>query len=403
MEEIELSLMNYAGYHPEVEIRPLLDQFESEHRCRVRVKMIQWETGREELIQFALYGTGPAVSEIGTTWCPSFIAMQALRPFTPSELAALGGEAGFFPSSWQSCKLLDDNRMWAIPWLASVRFLYYRKDMLQKAGVDEKTAFLSPAHLIETLKQLQSHGIQIPLTMTTPGLIHVSLHYMASFVWGMGGDFIARDGKSTLLKAPETRAGLRTFLELAQYLAPEARDLSEDQTQALFWQGQAAMMFGWQAPFMATLEKLAAPHVLANLGVAVSAGKPFVGGSNLVIWRHIAFSQEKLALDLVRFLTDNQVQRTYNPKIGLLPVRPVVVQAPPFSTDAFHEVLMQGLETGRSFPAITHWAIVEDRLMQLLGQLWKEVMANPNQDIDALIAAQVDPLARRLDLLLTPV
>jgi len=403
MEEIELSLMNYIGYHPEDVVRPLLNQFEAEHRCRVRVRMIQWETGREELIQFALYGKGPAVSEIGTTWCPSFISMQALRPFTSNELASLGGASGFFPSSWQSCKLLNDDRMWAIPWLASVRFIYYRKDLLKQAGLDEKTAFISPSHLVQTLKQLQSKGIQIPLTMTTPGLIHISLHYMASFVWGAGGDFIAKDGKSTLLKSPETRAGMRAFLELGQYLVPEARDLGEEQVQALFWQGQAAIMFGWQVPFMATLEKLATPHVLANLGVALVPGIPFVGGSNLVVWRHTAFSQEKLAIELVHFLTDQQVQKTYNPQVGLLPVRPPVVQAPPFSTDAFHEILMQGLKTGRSFPAITHWAIVEDRLMQVLGQLWEDVKAHPNQDIDAMIAAQLDPLARRLDLLLTPI
>ena len=103
------------------------------------------------------------------------------------------------------------------------------------------------------------------------------------------------------------------------------------------------------------------------------------------------------------FLTDQQVQRTYNPQVGLLPIRPNEVQAPPFSTDAFHDVLMQGLETGRSFPTITRWAIVEDRHMQALGQLWKDIQADPNQDIETLIAAHLDPMARRLDLLLAPV
>jgi len=64
---------------------------------------------------------------------------------------------------------------------------------------------------------------------------------------------------------------------------------------------------------------------------------------------------------------------------------------------------VQSLNTGRSFPAIKQWAIVEDRLMQALGPLWEAVLAHPGGDIDAIIAEHLDTLARRLDLVLQPV
>jgi len=124
MNELVLSLMRYVSYDPEKEIRPLLDQFEAEHRCRVQVRMIPWDTGRDELVKIALYGKGADISEIGTTWCSSFISMEALRPFTTPELTSLGESSAFFPSSLRSGQLFGSERQWGIPWLASIRVLY---------------------------------------------------------------------------------------------------------------------------------------------------------------------------------------------------------------------------------------------------------------------------------------
>jgi len=403
MDEIELSLMNYVGYQPEVAIRPLLDQFESLHHCRVKVRTISWDTGRRELVEIALHGKGPHVSEIGTTWCPGFISMQALRPFAPDEIESFGGSTAFFPSSWQTARLSGvDQRMWAIPWLAAVHSTYYRRDLLEQAGIDEKQAFLSPSHLLQTLQRLQACGVPIPFAIATRNLLPPSLHNLASFVWAAGGDFVARDGTRTLFHLPETRTGVRTFLELGRYLSAEVLHLDQIQSEALFWQERAAVTFGWEQPLKVILEKFATPCVMANLGTALIPGVSFVGGSNLVIWRHVAFSHERLALELVRFLTSQQAQRTYNPRIGLLPVRPDVLQDVPFTTDPSYPVLLQGLKTGRSFPVIPQWGIVEDRLMTALSQLWETVLARPEQNLDAVIVEQLEPIGERLDLMLRP-
>jgi len=133
---------------------------------------------------------------------------------------------------------------------------------------------------------------------------------------GAGGDFISPDGTHTSFNRPKARAGIRAFLELSQYLAPEARNLDTAQSENLFWKGQAAVSLSWQPPFLALLEKVADPNVIANLGVAPIPGAPFVGGSNLVVWRHAAFTHEDLAVELVRFLTGRQAQKTFNPKVG---------------------------------------------------------------------------------------
>jgi multiple sugar transport system substrate-binding protein len=401
MEELQLSLMNSDGYKPEAEIRPFLDQFESENRCRIHVRMIPWETGRDELVDIALHGKGPDISEIGTSWCSSFSAMEALRPFSPGELISMGGSSAFFPSAWQSGRLFGENRMIAIPWLASVRVLYYRRDLLEKARVDEKTAFQSCSALVNTLERLKAGGIPIPLVLSTRTTIFPLLHSLASWVWGAGGGFVSKDGTHTLFNRPETHAGIRAFLELSQFLSPQARGLDLYQSEMCFWRGEAAISLSLQNPILTTITKIANPNVAANLGVAsIPGGVPFIGGSNLVVWRHIPPAHEDLAIKLVRFLTGQQVQRTYNTKINYFPTRLDVMQSPPFSTDEFHQILMDGLKSGRSFPTITRWSIVEDRLTQVLSQLWEDVSSQPDRDIDAIITDRLVPLANRLDNIL---
>lgn len=79
MEELELSIMR-LDVDPENDLRPLLDQFEIQHKCHVRVNALSWGSAWTDLVKTALYGSGPDVSEIGTTWCASFVAMNALRP-----------------------------------------------------------------------------------------------------------------------------------------------------------------------------------------------------------------------------------------------------------------------------------------------------------------------------------
>ena len=292
--------------------------------------------------------------------------------------------------------------MWSIPWLAAMRAIFYRRDLLEQAGVDEKTAFLSHPQLIQTLERLRASSIPTPLVLNTRNIFSPSLHNLASWVWEAGGGFVSKDGTRTLLNLPETRAGIRAFLELGQYLSPEARGLDGPQSEALFWQGQAAVSLSWQVPLLTNLGRFAAPHVIANLGVAPTPGVTFIGGSNLVVWRHIAPSHESLAMDLVRFLTSQQVQSSYTSQVGFFPVRPEVLQAPPFGTDSFYQFLIQGLKTGRTFQAIAQWGLIEDRLLRALGQLWENVLAHPEGDIDAIIAEQLDPLAQRLDHLLQP-
>src|SRR5260370_17937150 len=99
--ELELSIMadSPAG------IQPLLDQFESESGIRIRLRLLLWDTAWSDLVKVALYGDGPDVSEIGSTWLGDLVAMNALRPSAEAETASLERPSPFLPSAGQGGRL----------------------------------------------------------------------------------------------------------------------------------------------------------------------------------------------------------------------------------------------------------------------------------------------------------
>jgi multiple sugar transport system substrate-binding protein len=93
--EFSIQAPNAAG------IQPLMDEFRAETGIRVRLRLLSWDTAWSDLIKVALYGDGPDVSEIGSTWIGDLVAMTALRAFDAQNISALGGASYFLPTSWR--------------------------------------------------------------------------------------------------------------------------------------------------------------------------------------------------------------------------------------------------------------------------------------------------------------
>jgi multiple sugar transport system substrate-binding protein len=397
MEELELSIMA-RGRDPAGDLQPFLDQFAALYRCRVRVKVLPWETAWADLVKVALYSSGPDVSEVGMNWVGNLVAMDSLRPFHAGELDAIGGSSAFLESAWKSGWMIGDKRLWAVPWLADTRVIYYRRDLLERAGVDESTAFQSPQQLGQTLECLRASGVALPWVVPTSHALN-TLHNVASWVWGAGGDFVSADGKRALFNQAEAHAGIRAYLGLHRYLTSVAHRLNIGQSDALYDQGQAAVTISgpWLALFY--LESSSTSGILVNTRAALPPGVPFLGGSNLVIWKHS--QHEHTAVELVRFLVSQSVQRTYFRRAGLLPVRLDALGTSPFVDDLLYRVMSEASKIGRSFPSFSAWGLIEDGITAELDQLWADVLADPQLDLDAAINERLGTLARQLDYTLS--
>ena len=393
MSELEFSVIfSEAGEMPSLET--MIEKFTAESRMPVRLRKLSWDDARDELNKVAIYNAGPDISQVGSTWLRDFADMNALRTFTPAEVRTCGASSEFVPALWESSTLHGRPGMWAMPWLVDTRVLFYRRDLLAQAGVDEAYAFDTTEAMAQTFEKLQACGVRIPWVVPSR-LSWRTLHGVASWIWGAGGDLISADGKRPLFDKPEARSGIKAYFSLARYLSEEARGLTDIETDALFRAGKAAVTLS--GTWLLDIDE----KQLVDVGVASPPGIPFVGGSHLVIWKHTAKVRE--AIQLVRFLTGLEFQTSLGRR-GLLPARLEALTLLNTSSREFSEQLRRVLVKGRSFPSVHLWGLIEERLNNALGDVWADVLQLPEvtpQELDAVLDTHLGPLARRLLMLLT--
>jgi multiple sugar transport system substrate-binding protein len=303
----------------------------------------------------------------------------------------LGDPADLIAAAWESASLATSSQLWAVPWLADTRVLYYRRDLLEQAGIDEQQAFHTPEMLDQTLARLQNGGVAIPWVVPTQRT-WMTMHNVAAWVWGHGGDFISPDGMQPLFNEPRARAGLKAYFTLSRYLAEDARNLNASQSDELFWTGKAAITLS--GPWLLR-EPAIDPALIATTGLALPPGVPFVGGSHLIIWKHTGHTRQ--AVELVRFLTGLAFQRTYAQRTGLLPVRLEALTSPVSPSEAPSEHLARGLMEGRAFRPVPLWGLVEEKLVSAMAAIWEDVLSSAQPDLDTILDHHLAPLIQRLN------
>ncbi len=369
-------------------ISPAMHEFESLTGIHVEVHHLTWENAWTELTRSSIYQHGFDVSEIGTTWLSDFVSMNSLREFGPADLESLGGAGAFLEPLWKSTSLAGKPQTWAVPWLADTRFLYYRQDLLDRAGLQAEEAFASHPALLLALEKLAGTGVKSPLVLPTTKT-RMTLHNAAAWVWGANGSFASEDGTKALFGSPQAVGALSRYFELGKFLAPDYHELNDTQSDALFWQGNAAVTIS--GPWL----RLANPEVMHKAAITFPPGVPFIGGSNLVIWRHSQSYRE--ALELVRFLTSKNAQEFYFSKGVLWPSRLDVLESNALSADPIRAFIVRGLQTGRSFRLIHLWGLIEERLTNTLEHIWRNIFADPKGDVYAIVKQQIGPLVKSIN------
>jgi multiple sugar transport system substrate-binding protein len=368
-----------------------LNDFEVQYGLAVGCQELDYSSGWSDFMRMSIYGGNPDVSEIGTTWVNDFASMNTLRPFSATEVRAVGGAEAYVPGVWKSGT--STGVVWAIPWLTDISLVCYRRDLLAKAGVKEENAFATPAQFEQTLQQLQDAGIESPWVVPTQRS-YINVHNLAMWVWQAGEDLVDTQNKLVLLDRPTVRAAIISYFRLHKYLSKEMQHLSERDADGAFVNGRAAVNISGPWSIIAAMGQ--ASTAAENLGLAVPLGCSYTGGSSLIVWQKTA--QAAAALELISHLTSREFQVLFPKTIGLLPARLDSLESFPLPDPALYPVVLQALKTGRSLPNLGLWGLIEDRLAHAIPHLWDDILANPEPDLDALYDKHIIPLANRLNI-----
>jgi multiple sugar transport system substrate-binding protein len=291
---------------------------------------------------------------------------------------------------------MDDDRILSIPWMTDTRLVFYWRDALEKARVDEQYAFDSPLQMEEALQRIVDSG-QPALAIPTFGVTN-AIHQLASWLWAMGGSFLSPDGRTAEFLSADSFAGICAYFRLHRFMARRYNSL--DAVTDAFEAKNAAVTVNGPWFLKSMILRGATPQDLENLGVALPPGPPFLGGSNLVIWQRVKEESIDAALSWVAHLTSPSVQREVCNTTGLMPVLSDALNEPPYSTDAHYSVFKKAIERGQTLPRIARWGSLEEELVRAVGNIWSDLNEDPRLEVNATVRHYLTPVARHFDRVL---
>jgi multiple sugar transport system substrate-binding protein len=115
-------------------VQKLIPAFERRHPdIHVRVQMIPWNAAHEKLLTGYAGNALPDICQLGNTWVPEFHLLNAIDSLD-GWIARSDSvkESAYFPGIWDTNVL--DSVVYGIPWYVDTRVMFYRKDLLERAG-----------------------------------------------------------------------------------------------------------------------------------------------------------------------------------------------------------------------------------------------------------------------------
>ncbi|WP_408896608.1 extracellular solute-binding protein [Nocardioides sp. R1-1] len=335
----------------------LKETFEDEHPgTTLTIEQQEWE-GLVERLTTALTSADqtPDVVEVGNTQAATFTTVGAFSDLS-GDLESLGGDdllPGFVEAG------SADGKTYAVPYYAGSTYVFYRKDLFEKAGITEVPATM--ADFVAAAKKLKQDSGQADFSgYWLPGK---DWRDGAAFLWDAGGDFAEPDGEGwrATLSTPESIEGLQTFQDLYTSASGAPADANESDPVTPFCAGKIGMMSrpGW-VHGMLTDPESGCPDLAEQVGVFAlpgSDGEPapvLLGGSNLAI--SAKSPQQDLSREVLELMLSEDFQ-TILAEAGLTPAKQSL--ADKLGDDEFARATIEAASNAKLTPAAASWASVE--------------------------------------------
>ena len=392
---------------PKEDLDKMIAPFTAKTGVNVNVEEVGWDVQFDRIRNAAVSGEGPDITQAGTTQVPFFAALGGFNDLS-NNVEDIGGEKAYAPGIWNTTKVEGQDGVWAIPWFTEARSIYYRKDVLEKAGVDPATAFTDLAAFKTTLQAIKNKvpGIQ---PFGAPGKKAFDLvHNVMPFVWDNGGAELSDDAKKSTINTPEAQTGVQFMANLIQDGLFDKSQLERDGTQVenQFKGGKLAVWIGgpWVlGSITRTDDENWDATARENVGVAPMPTGPggkaytFVGGSDLMMLKSSKHPNEAWAL--MKFLSEDQTQKDYANLLGMFPSR-LEPQQQVGDSDANHKAFFEAIQAGRTYAPIPQWGQIENAYKTRFGNILDSAAGVGKSYSAESVKSQLDAAAKEADGLL---
>ena len=314
----------------------LLREFEALHPgVKVRSESLTWNSDEQHQFYAVNLEGGNAgldVLMLDVIWVPEFAQagwLLDLTPFlTPSDLTP------HFPAAVEPA--VRNGRVFALPWFMNVGLLYYRKDLLDKYGLEPPRTY---AELVDQVGRIRS-GERDP---ALDGFVWQGKQYEGMVVnvlegfWANGTQLLGGSGAvfPEPDRAEEALAFMRNLI-VSGVSPPWVTAADEELTRRAFQDGHAIFLRNW--PYVMDLVEQPGSPVRGKVGIASlprhahgTRGAGSTGGAHLGVYARTRHPDA--AALLVRFLAGQAAEHAMAAGAALSPSRMALYHAPDLVRD----------------------------------------------------------------------
>jgi len=338
-------------------VAELVPEFERRHPdVKVRVQQVPWSAAREKLLTAYVGGAMPDALQVGNTWVPELVALGALQPLDTRLDAAVASD--FFAGALETNRI--DGALFGVPWYVDTRLLFYRKDLLARAGFTDALTSWSGWReaMVRVRAETGEPAVLLPFDEWQPLVI------------------LAMQRGADLLRDRDTRGDFRStaFAEaFAFYLdlfrAGLALTGGSARSVHLYQDfGAGYFTFFVSGPWnLGELEHRLPPELQSAWTTAPMPapdgefpGVSTAGGASLVI--HRGSPRADAAWQWIAFLTEPASQIALYERTGDLPSRTSAWRESQLGADPRTQAFWRQLERMRATPKVPEWERIADEI-----------------------------------------
>ncbi len=248
-------------------------------------------------------------------------------------------------------------RLYAVPDYSNADFLYYRKDILAKAGKQPPKTWAQLQQLAETVAPRYGLGGYAGTFAPYEGL---TVNF-AEAVQSAGGSILSPEGTKVTVNSAQALQGLMFLVNGFErgWIPKVTLTYEEESAQHAFEAGKFLFLDNWPDVYGALSKPGPGNQVYGKFGVAAlpgpdGTGSSSLGGANLAI---SAYSQhQRTALNFIKYMTDLANERQMLEQGSFPPVwKQLYTDKTLIRSDPYLPVLEQAIDSAQPRPAITNY------------------------------------------------
>ncbi len=370
-------------------IAQLLPQFRKLHPdIEVRIQQLPFTAAHQKLLTAFAGDATPDLCQLGNSWIPEFVALQALEPLDQRLARSASVQASdYFPGIWDTN--IIGGTLYGVPWYIDTRLLFYRRDLLAEAGfADPPRSWEEWSRMLAAIKARvgpERYSVLLPLDEFAPLLV---------LAIQQPEPLLREDGRYGNFRSPGFRRALAFYREMFQ--RQWAPPITGTQISNVWDElGRGYYSFYISGPWnIGEFKRRLPPEqqgtwMTAPMPGPDGPGASLAGGSSLVIFRRSRHKED--AWLLLEFLSAPEIQQRFYQLSGDLPPRRSTWRAAELASNVYAHAFREQLERVKPTPKVpelerivTDMRLMAERVVH--GDLTvEEGAADLDRDVDAVL------------------